>query len=123
MLVALAAVEYSGMVSAESFGDLAATADQMGGVSAHMTDTENVAPRKGRQHLPPESSKLRNSSIGDPDGAAMPVEQPEEARGYQGSRRRYRRGALRAGPSTFSLRRQGRGLSQHAAEGFWCCYS
>ena len=44
-----------GVVAEEDIGDFAATADQAGGVSAHMMDQENVAPGAGKQHLPAEA--------------------------------------------------------------------
>ena len=77
---ALPAFMGDGVVAEEDIGDPAATADQAGDVSAHMTDAEKVAPHKGRQHLSPEGAKPRKSSIGDPDRVAMPAEQLEEER-------------------------------------------
>ena len=100
-----------GVVAEEVGGDLAAAADQAGGVSAHKMDQENAAPDAGKQHLPPEDQTPHKLSAGDSDRGAKPAEQPEEER-PQGRLRRNRRGALRAGPSTFSLRGQGWGWLQ-----------
>ena len=68
------------MVSAPSYGDLAAVADHVGGVSALKMDQENAAPDAGKQHLPPKNQKSHKLPASDPDKVVVLAEQPEEER-------------------------------------------
>ena len=108
------------MVSAQSFGDLAAAADHVGGVSALKIDQENAALDARKQHLPPEDQNLHNLLTSDSDKVAVPAEQPEEG-GHKGSLRRHRRGALHAGTSTLSLKNQGVSRPRDSFERAPCC--
>ena len=67
-------------MSAESFGDLAAAANQARGVSALKMDQENAAPNVGKQHLPPENQLPHKLTASDSDKVAVPAEQPEQER-------------------------------------------
>ena len=84
-----------GVVAEEDVGELAATADLTGGVSALKMDQENAAPDAGKQHLPPEDQKPQNSPDSDPDRAAVRAEQPEEERTSGWARPPPQRRALR----------------------------